>query len=827
MLVYFIGYGQSISGFVYDSENFPIPYSNIYIKNTQSGTTTNIDGKYFYQFNDLSAEVQIIDLVISSVGYKTKEIKLILKDKKDLVKNIWLETDNIQLDELTIKAKRKDPAYGIMKNAISNKKKWNNQYSSSSCEIYIKAKEIISEKERKKRKRLKEEEKIQAENERKDNLESFEINKKKQELNKELNSMNMAEIKMTKHFEAPNNEKEIRSAYKKLGSTYALFFLNTTNANFNFYQNLLNIEKLNYLPLVSPLHATSVITYKFKLLETTFEDDIMVYKIKVTPRKRGNASWEGTIWIKDKSFHIQKLDLTLTKGGLIIYDKFRIEQEYQFIKDSIQVLKRQEFTYDSKTRKNNFSGNTIALYSDYKINPLFSKKFFKNEVAITTQDAYDKDSSYWDKIRPEPLTKKEQRYQFIKDSIYTITHSDFYLDSIDSVYNKIKIMDILVDGIHFTNRKKKRRFGFSSLLSMVDPFEIASVRFGPYTDFFKMWKNKKYFYSYLNANFGLRNGDLKGLLFLNYRYDPMHAGFVSLYAGNQFEMLVENDALTNLFVRQNWIELNEVNTSWQRELVNGVNLYTKFIFEERKPIDGYKFGKTTEDWFGGNKASTFEMYQSLSFETSLAYTPFQKYMTEPYRKIILGSKWPTFGIYYQKGFDKLLGSDINFDYASISIKQQFKLGTFGTSSYKIKAGKFLSKKDLRYADFKIFPRGDKYFFASLMQSMQIQDTTLLVTDLYYQAHYTHHFNGAIINFIPLIKKLGLHVAAGVSGLHIPESNYTYGEVFAGIERTFKAQRSRYRIGIYGVAAESNYSNIKPRIKFAINRYRLKDNSWGY
>ena len=130
-------------------------------------------------------------------------------------------------------------------------------------------------------------------------------------------------------------------------------------------------------------------------------------------------------------------------------------------------------------------------------------------------------------------------------------------------------------------------------------------------------------------------------------------------------------------------------------------------------------------------------------------------------------------------------------------------------------------------DYKIFPRGDQYFFASLMQSMQIQDTTLFANDLFVQAHYVHHFNGAFMNLIPLVNKLGIHTVVGASGLWIKDSQYQYGEWFGGVERYFKASRARWRIGIYYVDAVSSIGRIEPRIKFAINRYSLRDQSWGY
>jgi hypothetical protein len=307
----------------------------------------------------------------------------------------------------------------------------------------------------------------------------------------------------------------------------------------------------------------------------------------------------------------------------------------------------------------------------------------------------------------------------------------------------------------------------------------------------------------------------------------MHQGYLNLWTGKLFNTIVENDALTNLFSRANWIEEERVNISTSRELFNGFYAYLSYQFVNRFPIDGYRFNPEGDDWFGGNEPLSFENYQSSIAALTIIYTPFQKYMTEPKRKVVLGSKWPTFRATYERGVPNFMGSDIDFTYLQGSIYQTIKVGTIGTTNYKAITGKFINTKDLRYVDQKIFPRGDQWFFASLMESMQIQDTTLSVRDFYYQLHVQHHFNGAIVNYIPFVKKLGIHAVAGASTLYIQESNYRYGEVYAGIEKTFKMQRSRFRVGVYFVEAKSNYSDISPRIKFAFNRYNLRDQSWGY
>jgi hypothetical protein len=814
---------QSISGFVYDETNAPVPYANVYIKNTQTGTSADGKGRFYLQLNDPG----MIELVVTAVGYQNVELKVLVENRQDVVKSFYLPIDRTELNEVTINAKKRDPAYEIIAATIDQKKRWNRQFETSTCDVYIKATEVITQKEKKKREAEAEQELKELDNSTDEDLDDIEAKKRQAEINKIAGSRNMAEVQMKRHFQQPNQIKEIREGIKKYGSTYALFYTSTNEADFNFYDNLMQMGKLNELPVISPLHPTSVINYKFKLIETNTDNYPFVYKIEVSPRKRGNATWEGHIWVVDELFYVQKVDLTLSPEGLMIYTGFRIEQEFEMTQDTTVLLKRQVFDYDSKDGGRKFKGQTIARYENYELNVPFEKRYFRNEVAVTTQEAYDKDSTYWDKIRPEPLTVEEQRYQYLKDSILAVTTSEHYLDSLDSAFNKITLMDIIWDGVGFSNRKEKRYLFFPSVPALINPFEVGGLRLGPNAFWFKKWKNERTLQIFAKADVGVRNQDLKGAGSIRFRFDPMHNGYIGAYGGRMFSTIVENDAVTFLFQRSNWIEEIRFTPYITKEIKNGLQATLTLDYVDRLPIGGYKFGELTEDWFNGNEPLEFQRYQTFIATIKLDYTPFQKYMTEPYRKVILGSKWPTFSIRYKRGIPHIFGSDINFDYLEASIFQTFKLRTLGTSSYRIKSGQFFNTQDLRYVDYAIFPRGDQYFFASLMQSMQIQDTTLFSNDLFVQAHFVHHFNGAFMNLIPLVNRLGIHAVVGASGLYIKDSGYQYAEWFVGAERYIKASRARWRVGVYFVDAVSNFSPIQPRFKFAINRYSLRDQSWGY
>ena len=109
---------QSVSGYVYNMDNQPIPYANVYIRELGSGTTTDDNGYYFMTLTT-GGEFQ---MTISSLGYQTLNQAIVVKDT-DLKKTIFLKTADLQLEEVTVRASKRDPAYAIIQNAIDNKKK--------------------------------------------------------------------------------------------------------------------------------------------------------------------------------------------------------------------------------------------------------------------------------------------------------------------------------------------------------------------------------------------------------------------------------------------------------------------------------------------------------------------------------------------------------------------------------------------------------------------------------------------------------------------------------------------------------------------------------
>lgn len=83
----------NIKGTVYDDTNTPLPGANVVIKGTSNGTVTNVDGTFA-----LDADSQDVVLVVSFIGYQTKEIEVSIGSDVSL----YLTADIQQLQEVVV-----------------------------------------------------------------------------------------------------------------------------------------------------------------------------------------------------------------------------------------------------------------------------------------------------------------------------------------------------------------------------------------------------------------------------------------------------------------------------------------------------------------------------------------------------------------------------------------------------------------------------------------------------------------------------------------------------------------------------------------------------
>ncbi len=806
------GYYHDLTGYVYDANNQPLPFVNVFVKEAEIGVSTDINGKYHFELQEGTYEV-----IFSMVGYKEQHVQITLT--KDVVRNVYMQEDIQGIEAVEVRVKRRDPGFEIIKKAVKNKKKYQNQFESSTCEAYIKAGELGDEIKKEKKKPSRWDKWQKPDTTTSDTVKKITL--------ADLPQKSFVEVQLTRHWQAPNKIKEIVGAYEERGEEDYLYYLSTTEANFDFYDNLLVVQGLTETPIISPLSITGAMAYKFKYLGSYKEDGLTINKIKVSPRATGNVLFEGTIEIIEDLWNIRRLDLRLGKGSTNMFDKFGVQQEYMMLDDSIWVLKTQQFDYQTKSGRTVFNGQTKVKFFNWVINPEFKKRFFSNELGVVTEEAYERDSSYWESIRPEPLTPEEQRFIAYTDSVRELKESEAYLDSMQAVANKVTLRKLFIDGITIVDHKKEKRIYLSSIGGMVEPFQVGGFRVGYWASYYKKFDKKRTIYLYGYPNYGFRNKDLKGSGNIVWKYDPFREGYFRIRASREFDMINPYDAYINILRRNNYFQNEKVYIANSIELFNGFYSHISTTLAHRTSVSDYKIGSLSDGFFNDNDFKDFEAHNAFYTSFGFSYSYKQKYVRQPYEKVVLGSKFPTVGMDYRKGWKGVFGSPLDFDYLEFYVRHKVKMGVGGTSQFRVLSGKFLNRDSVPLIDYKYQRMGDPVIYTDPLTTYQLLERTFPTFDWFLEGHYVHHFNGALVNKFPLIKKTRIRLVAGGGALLARDNNYRHIEAFAGAERVFKIARERFRVGLYVATSESNYTAVNGSFKVSVEYFNRKNQSWGF
>jgi hypothetical protein len=810
LLTALISRSQSVkvSGKITDNKLEPLAFVSVQVKELSYGTVTKENGVF-----ELMMEEGKYDLVISMVGFKPQVVTIIVKTQ-ELTQNVIMEVDDANLSEVVIRTKLKDRSEEFIRNVIRNKESITSAAGAYSCQVYIKAVQQDSFTSKKKRKLIVDENASIADDK------------------NELNKMAMAEILIQLDHESSRRIKEKRLAVTKRGNADNLFYLSTTEGEFNFYNNLVSVPAVSSTAFLSPVSYSGLIAYRYKTIKTEKINGRKIYTISVKPRQLSNATVEGELTIADSTWVVLHSTFRFPSYHLPEYDFFEVEQDFDLVDNKAWMMTRQQFSYFSKSNKAKKSGETIVAYKGFELNKQFDKKYFGNEVSSTAQEAYEKDSLFWEKSRVEPLTEKEIQFIRFKDSVHRVTNTKAYLDSLDKKINRITWQKLLITGQSFNDHEKERSFSFPALPNLFQPFQFGGGRIGLSVAYQKKFKSRRNISIYSDLSYGFRNKDLNGSFRLYRLYNPFNRGYYGILLRRQFDHFFEGDAWINMLKRSNVYLNNSIGVENGLELANGLYLFTSVDLAFRRSVSDYKTNPKLDTLLGdiltNNEPVHFESYNAVYGRVRLQYTPGQRFLHEPKEKIILGSDWPTFFINLRKGIPNFLESRVDFDYLEAGMEQQIKLGLMGISNYRVKTGSFINNRDLRMVDYHFQRQGDPLLFMNPHEAFQSLDSTFPVFKRFYQAHYMHEFNGALINKIPLLKKLKLREITGGGFLVAPEKDLRYFEAFAGIERVFKwpfDPLSKFKLGIYVVGSAANKFNNPIQFKIGITTWDKQKNKW--
>jgi len=759
----------NLTGKITDEAGQPLPFVVVYIDGTTNGTTANVDGIYSLE---LRPGTYTIDYQLIGYSQHKETVEI---GNSNITRNVTLKDDGIKMSEVVVNGNAEDPAYGIIRKAIDKRKFYEEQVDAYSCDVYIKGLQRITKHP--------------------DKIFGQEIHFN--ELDSVSHIIYLSESVTKFNFEQPNKIREEMVSSKVSGNNQAFSYNQASDMLMDFYKNNIQIDVLGERGFVSPIATNALFFYKYHLAGSFIENGKVIDKIQVIPKRQFDPVFRGYIYIQEDSWRIHSADMYLIKDAQINFvDTLYVSQSYLPVTPDIWLIFSNKYKFVFNLLGIQGNGVYVAINKNYTLEPNFPKNFFNGELLKIDDNANKKDSSYWNQARPVPLTKEESKDYVRRDSIHAKHETKEYLDSIDARRNKFKPSNVYL-GYRYFNRYNKQSFFLGPIIQTIGFNTVQGLYGGLRLGYNKLYEDEKRLSIITTDGYGFSNKREYGDAQLTYSFNPEKLAVFKLGVELKPEQFNGNDPISpflntlyTLFEDQNYMKLYQkagANASYTRELVNGLLFTGGADYANRASLantTNYKLEQIGERQYTSNTPVGDTMgFPSNSFtvwgELKISFK--QEFYTLPHQKIVADNKYPVLTLDYYRALN--MGDNYaNYDMAKATLSGIFNLKLLGKMEYSVSAGKFLTEKKMGFMDYYHF-NGDQIIFSSFgLNSFHLLDYYKYSTNgPFVVANVEHHFQGLILNKIPLLRKLKLDEIIGANFLttnSLPE----YFEVFAGITK---------------------------------------------
>ncbi len=742
-------YSQTkVSGEVKDATGEPVAFANVIFKDSNEGTITNEEGRFYLESDEKHTTVQF-----SFIGYTTKEITLAQRTTYKMV--VVLEEEAASLNEVVIfggkQSKKDNPAIDILRKIWENRRengvKKFKQYSY-------------------------------------DKYEKLEF---------DLNTIDSALIK-NRVFKGMEFIFDQTDTSKVTGNTYLPIFINEAfskvygdnllkeekevlegNKNSGFSNNNTLIAYLkdlyseydvydNYLKFfdkafTSPLSRTGIDVYNYVLLDSAYRGDKWCYNIVYYPRRKNELTFKGDFWVNDTTWAIKEINLQASKSANLNWVReVYIEQEFDVLNDSIFLITRDYFMSDFSFRKKEEAqgiyGKRTTLYDDYVFNIPKPKEFYKEQVDPYKYEVYNRPDDFWDARRMEQLSKDEKGVYKMLDTLKTVPRFKtlYNLGAVLATgYYEVGNFDIgpVFSIFGFNEAEGMRiRLGGRTYFSQNDRWRLEG--FGAYG-----FKDNRFKYGISGKYLLDRRSRL--IVFGGNRRDVEQTGASLTNSTDVLGRSLASSSLISVGANDRLTRINLSTAGFEVEPSKNFSIRLTGSYRTlRSATETFSIDyKVFED--GIDTGEVRSEIQQSEIELSLSYTPRRK--TSGYgveRTIINSGEYPNFYLGYTKGLKNILGGDFDYERLQALYTQPWNIGGIGRLYSTIEVGKTFG--DVPLSLLNPIPGNQTYF--SIYNSFNQLDFYEFVSDTYASLHLQHNFGGRIFSRIPVLRKLNLREVVG-------------------------------------------------------------------
>ena len=757
LLIGIISFAQNytIKGFVIDSiSEEKVPYATLYVNTLKRGVMTNGDGEF-----ELSIPTKKVNVNISSLGYTKKDITLEVADSNIVIK---LYPSGVVLNEVVVKkqkhkySKKNNPAVRFVNKIRENQEltnpKRNEHYNYDKYEKITLGLNNFDDKSQKnwmfdKFAFLS------------DYVDTSEVSGKPI-----LNVSVKEKASQIYYRKSTNAEKEYITGIKREGidemtnQDGVQAFLEDLLREIDLYKNDINILQTRF---VSPLSRIAPDFYKFYLTDTVYVNDEKCIQLSFAPHNPSTFGFVGHIYVPegDSTMFIKRVSMKISPSiNLNFVDHMFIAQEFNKAEDGSRLKVKDDLTLELSilpgvqglyVRKN-------TTYNNHNFQPIENSNIFEDvRNSITAENAESQDSTFWEIARTNPITKNEDK---VGSMLTQLRNVPFY-------YWSEKVLRVLLSGYLHTSPKSKFDIGpISTFLSKNDT-EGVRLKLGGittanlhkrifargYVAYGTSDKKLKYKgeleYSFVDKEYHSREFPVRSFR-LTHLYDINQLGQDYSISGHDNIILSIRRLKDNLTTYQRYTNLEFIH-----EFYNNFSFSTGVMKHSQNATPFVPF----INGFG----HSIPKYEQVSTKLCLRYAPGEKFYQTKSQRISINHDAPVFELSHTFAPKDFVGNIFEVNKTELRIKNRFWLSAFGFIDIILKGGHVWSTSS--YPDLLLPTANISYTIQP--ESFALMNPLEFINDSYASWDMTYWANGAILNYIPLLKKLKLREAFSFKGIY--------------------------------------------------------------
>ncbi|MEY8758086.1 DUF5686 family protein [Chryseobacterium tongliaoense] len=525
----------------------------------------------------------------------------------------------------------------------------------------------------------------------------------------------------------------------------------------NIYDNTLNYFDIGF---PSPVGTDGFSTYDYNLIDTISMRGENAYKIRYQPKRTEVLAFQGYLYIDTDTYAVLGATLKSTqKINVNFINAISTELEYDNPDENTFLPKKfvteiEMTPFSKKKTSKSIIAKRSVDYSQYVFNKPLDAKVFTRKEEEYDDKFVDKDDAYWVKARPDSLSRTEQGVYDMLDKLQQTPKFNRIVKLYETLgsgyYNITKGIDLgPIFSIYGTNEVEgdRIRLGARTYFTRNDPWRVQFyTAYGFKDQQLKYGVEAKYMFNRVN----------RFMIGAGTRRDVMQLG---VQLTNDDGIMSRSFASSTVFARGENASLSSVN---QTNIFTSIEPWKNFQIRVDGTLQSIK--SANPDGFNLMYYRNGDLRKTLNdshVTVSLIARPGAKFSQTGVDRYEHGTLAPTIVLKYTRGIEGLFNGDFNYNKLQFMFYKPVLIGSWGKTLINFEAGKNFDTVPLALQN--VIPGNQSYSLAT--NTFAQLNYYEFVADTYTTLHLEHHFNGKILSYIPLIKKLKLREVAFIRGAY--------------------------------------------------------------